>query len=130
MSGEMISPVHFGQGLFCYSIFSILTINKKQFWLLTAVTRIFNYSLRYISIITSNKTKWERIETSSNIYFIFKKMLQTFRKSICLVKEFCLINPFIGVFWGILRQVSKQLLHKTPLIFAIFSLYCQIVADT
>ena len=46
-------------------------------------------------------------------------MLQAFRKSICLVKEF-LVNPFIGVFWGILRQVSQQLFHKTPLIFGIF----------
>ena len=49
-------------------------------------------------------------------------MLQTFRKSISLVKEFFLVNPFIGAFWEILRQVSKQFPLKTPLIFGIFSI--------
>ena len=47
-------------------------------------------------------------------------MLQTFRKSICLVKEIILVNPFICVFWGILRQVSQYLPRKTPPIFVIF----------
>ena len=40
------------------------------------------------------------IATSSNIFFIHKKLLQSFRKSICLLKEFFLVNSFIGVFWG------------------------------
>ena len=33
---------------------------------------------------------------SPNIYVIYKKLLQAFQKSICLVKEFFLVNPFIG----------------------------------
>ena len=46
-------------------------------------------------------------------------MLEAFRKRICLVKEFFLLNPFIGVFWGIL-QVLQDLPRKTPLIFFFF----------
>ena len=49
-------------------------------------------------MITSNKTKQEPTRTSAHIYFIFKKLLQTFRKSICLVKEHFSVNSFIGVF--------------------------------
>ena len=37
----VISPVHFGRGLFCYSS---LTKKKKQIWSPEAATRIFNYS--------------------------------------------------------------------------------------
>ena len=41
----VISPMHFGQGLFCYSNFNfyILTINKKEILSPEAVTQIFNY---------------------------------------------------------------------------------------
>ena len=65
---------------------------------------------------------------SPNICYIYKKFLLAFPKSICLVKEFLLVHPFIGVFWGILRQISQQLPRKTPLIFGIFfiilSIFC------
>ena len=64
------------------------------------------YILIYMSIITSNETKRKPTGISLNIYFIYRKLLQTFRKSLCLVKEFFLVNLFIGVFWGILRHVS------------------------
>ena len=53
-------------------------------------------------------------------------MLQASLKSICLVKEFFLANPFIGVFWGTLWQVSQQLPSKIPLIFGI----CFIILPT
>ena len=41
----VISPVHFGRYLFCYSNFNfyVLTINKKQILSPEAVTQIFNY---------------------------------------------------------------------------------------
>ena len=107
-------------------IFSILSINKKQIWLPEAVTRIFNYSWRYISILTSNKTNRVPTATSSNISFVYKTLLQTFRKSISLVKEFFLLNPFICVFWGILRKIWQQLPCKIPLIFGIFSIILSI----
>ena len=121
-----------------FNFFFILTIYEKQIWSSEAVTRIFNYSLRYISVLTSSKTNREAKQTESllqlhQIFFlIYNTLLQTFRKSICLVKEFFLINPFIIVFWGILRQVSQQLPRKTPLIFGIFSIIlsiccCQLV---
>ena len=60
------------------------------------------------------------IAASSNIYFIYKKLLQTFQKSVSLVKIFFLVNSFISVFCGILHQVLQQLFRKTPLIFDIF----------
>ena len=53
-------------------------------------------------------------------------MLQTFWKSNCLAKEFFLVNSFIGVFLGILRQVSEQLPRETSLIFGIFSIILSI----
>ena len=69
-------------------IFSILTTQKKQISLPEEVKRIFNCSERVL--LSSNKT---------NISFIYKKLLLTLRKIICLVKEFFLVNSFIGVFW-------------------------------
>ena len=99
MFGVVISLVHFARSLFCFYIDD----KEKQIWLPEAVTRIFNYFRRYVSIITSNITKLQPTETSSNIYFIYKRLLQTSRKSICLFKEFFLVNTFIGVFWGILK---------------------------
>ena len=96
-------------------IFSILMVKKTQIWSPEGVTRIF--------IITLNKTNREPTATSSNISFIYKKLLQTFRKSICLVKEFFLVNSSVGVFWGILRRLSQQLPRKTLLIFGIFLHY-------
>ena len=71
---------------------------------------------KYINIITSNKTNREPTATLLNISFIYKK------KSICLIKEFFLVNSFIGVFLGILQYVSQQLPRKTLLIFGIFSI--------
>ena len=53
-------------------------------------------------------------------------MLQTFLKSIGLVKEFIWVNSFIGVFWEILRLASQQLPCKALLIFAIFSIILSI----
>ena len=53
--------------------------------------------------------------TSSNITFIYKKLLQN-----CLVKEFFLVNSFIGVFLRILLQAWQQLPRKAPLIFGTF----------
>ena len=46
MFGIVISPVHFGRGLFWYSnfIFFYIDDKKKQIWVLEAVTRILNYS--------------------------------------------------------------------------------------
>ena len=59
-------------------------------------------------------------------FLIYKKLLQTFRKYICLVIEFYFINSFIVVFWRILRQVSQLLPRKAPLIFRIFSVILSI----
>ena len=113
MFGVVISSVHFRRGFVCCSnlVFFYIDHKEKQIWLPEAVSQI---------IITSNKTKREPTGTLSNIDFIYNKLLQTFRKSICLVEEFFLINPFIGVFWGIFSQVSQQLPHKTPLILGVF----------
>ena len=123
MFGVVISSVHFRRGFVCCSdlVFFYIDHKEKQIWLPEAVSQI---------VITSNKTKREPTGTLSNIDFIYNKLLQTFRKSICLVEEFFLVNPFIGVFWGIFSQVSQQLPHKTPLILGVFSLYCQFVAAT
>ena len=47
MFGIVISPVHIGRGLLCYSNFNFfILIKKKQIWLPEVITRIFNYSLR------------------------------------------------------------------------------------
>ena len=100
-------------------IFSILTIKKKQISLSEEVKRIFNCSERVL--LTSNKI---------NISFIYKKLLLTLRKIICLVKEFFLVNSFIDVFWGIIWQLSQHLPRKTPHIFGIFSWYWQFVTAT
>ena len=107
-------------------IFSILTINKKQIWLPEAVTRIFNYSWRYISILTSNKTNRVSTATSSNISFVYKTLLQTFRKSISLVKRILLGKPIHMCF---LRNITKDLTRATmqnTSHFGIFSIILSI----
>ena len=107
----VISSVHLGWGLFCYSnfIFFCMTVKRKQIWSPEAI-----------------KTNLQPTATSSNISFIYKTFLQTFRKSICFVKEVFLVNSFTGVFWGILRQVFQQLPAKNPIIFGIFSIILSI----
>ena len=44
-------------------------------------------------------------------------MLQTFRESTCLVKEFFLVNPFIGFF---LKNITTIFITVTSLILGIF----------
>ena len=83
-------------------IFSILRIKKKQIWLSEAVTRIF----------VNFKQNKPRAYCNFKYFFVYKKLRQTFRKSIRPFKEFFLVNSFIGVFWGTLRQVSQQLPAK------------------
>ena len=71
-------------------------------------SRILTIISKYISILDSNKTNRGPAATSSNISFIYKKLMQAFWKSLCLVKEFFFVNFFKGVFWGMLWQVSHQ----------------------
>ena len=73
--------------------------------------------------MTSNKINQEHTGLSSNISFIYKKLLHTFRRSISLVREFFPVNFFIGVSWGILRQVSQTV---TSLIFGSSSIILSI----
>ena len=132
----VISPMHFDRVLFCYSIlvFAILTIKKKEIWLPETSTQIFIYSERYISVIISNKTNGEPSTTilltaaTANISFIYKRLLQTFGKSICLVKEFFLVKSFVGVLWGILRQVSAVTSQNTSHFWYFF--HCTIDLST
>ena len=106
MFGVVISPVHFFRGLFCYSNFNFFYIDDKK-------------EFKYYK---QNKTNREPTATSSNICFIYKNLLLTSLKSICLAKELFLVNFVIGVFRGILWQVSQQVPRKIPLIFGIFSI--------
>ena len=76
------------------------------------------------------KTNREPTVTSSNIFFIYKKLLQTFPKSICLVNKFVLQNSVIRAFGGTLQQVSQQLHRKKTIAFGIFPSYCEFVAAT
>ena len=101
MSGVVISLVQFNRGLFCSSIFIFLYIDEKGKIKLIARGSHSNYELFLRIYKYYNKTKPPGI--SSNIYFIYKKLLQGFLKSICLVKELFLVNPFIGVF---LRNIT------------------------
>ena len=114
MFGIKILPMHFGWGLFCCCNFIFFYIDDKEKTNLTVRSSHSNLLfLKIYKYYTFKKSKWDPTGTSSNIYFIYKKLLQTFRKSICLVKEFFLVNPFIGVFWGLLPR-------KTPLICGNF----------
>ena len=97
MSGVVISLVQFNRGLFCSSIFIFLYIDEKGKIKLIARGSHSNYELFLRIYKYYNKTKPPGI--SSNIYFTYKKLLQGFLKSICLVKELILVNPFIGVFF-------------------------------
>ena len=97
-----------------------MTIKEKQIWSPEAVTRSFNYTYRYMYKYYKFKKKNQVPRaTSSNITSFYKKLLQTLWKSILFVIEFFLVNSFISVFLGILRQVSQQLPCKTQLSFGI-----------
>ena len=132
MLGVVISPVHFGRDLFSYSNFNFFCIDNKgeTNWIVRSRHSIFNYPERYISIITSNKRNQEPAATSSNISITYKKLLQTFRKSIYLVNEFFLINSFIGVFEEYYDKFYISYLAKHHLFLVFFPLYCRFVATT
>ena len=117
MFGVVISPVQFDRGLFCSSIFIFFYIDNKENINLIARSSDSNHLLFLKISKYYNKTKPTGI--SPNIYLIYKKLLQVFLKSICLVKESFLVNPFIRVFWGMLRQLSQQFPHKISLIFGM-----------
>ena len=102
-------------------IFSILRIKKKQIWLSEAVTRIF---------VNFKQNKPRAYCNFIKYFFVYKKLQQTFRKSIRPFKEFFLVNSFIGVFWGTLRQVSQQLPAKHQSFLVFFLLYCQFFVAT
>ena len=125
MSGVVISPDDFGRGFsYYYSNFCFFYISDKEkiilIWILYIYLHIHIYILNLP--IELKYTYW----TSTNISLIIRSCcrVQTFWKSICLVKELFLVNSSIGVFWGIL-QVLRQLPCKTPFIFGFFPLYCQ-----
>ena len=74
----VISPVHFGRGLFCYSNFIFFYIDDKKETNLIARSSHSNLWLflkTCLSIINSNKTIREPIATSLNISFIYMKLL-------------------------------------------------------
>ena len=73
-----------------------------------------------MSIITSNETKRKPTAISLNIYFIYRKLLQTFRKSICPVKEFFLVNVFIGVFCFITTRFITVISQNTTHFWIFF----------
>ena len=54
--------------------------------------------------MTSNNTNREPTAILLNISFIYKTFLQTFQKSICLVKEFFLLRSF----WRNITTVTSQ----------------------
>ena len=95
----MTSSVHFGRGLFCHSNFIFFYIDDKEKTNLIARSRDLNLKL-FLKIYkySTFKTSREPTATSSNISFVYKKLLQAFRKNICLVKDFFLVNSFIGAF--------------------------------
>ena len=96
MFGVVILPVQFDRGLFRSSIFIFFYIDDKEKVNLIARSSHWNYQL-FLKIYKYYK-KTKPIGISLNIYFIYKKLLQAFLKSVCLVKEFFLVNPFIGIF--------------------------------
>ena len=113
----VILPVQIGRGLFCSSIFIFFYIDDKE--KINLITRSSHSNLQLFLKIYKYYNKTNPTGISPNIYFIYKKLLQEFLKSICLVKELFLVNPFIGVFSGLLRQVSQHLPRKISLIFGI-----------
>ena len=60
------------------------------------------------------------------IFLWFIRSRCKFRKRVSLVKEFVLVNFFIGFLWEIWRKFSQQLPRKTPLIFGISSIILSI----
>ena len=92
----VISPVQFHRGLFCSFIFIFFYIDDKEKITLIARSSHSNYQL--ILKIYKYYNKIKPTEISPNIYFVYKKLLQVFLKSICVVKELLLVNPFRGVF--------------------------------
>ena len=101
--------------LFVYLFIFLYWWLKKILWLPETVSWILCYSKKYISIVTE-----QSLLEFHQIFILFdRKLPQVFLKSICLVKEFFLVNSFIGVSWEILWQVSQQFPRKVPLIFGI-----------
>ena len=75
-------------------------------------------------------SKTKPTEISQNIYFIYKKLLQAFVKSICLVKEFFLANPFRVFFEKYYSKLHNSYVAKYHSFLVFVSLYCQFVAAT
>ena len=96
----VISPVHFGEGLSCYFNFNFFYTDDKETNLMarSSPSNLLLFLKICISILISNKTNREPNATHQIFFFIYKKLLQTFRKYICLVIEFFFINSFIVVF--------------------------------
>ena len=117
-SGDFTCAVWSRFILFFCSIFIFFYIVDKE--KINLIARKSHSNLYLFLKICKYYKKTKPIEVSPNIYFIYKKLLHVFLQNLCLVKEFFLVNPLIGFFWGILRQVSQQLPRKTPLIFGIF----------
>ena len=86
MFGVVFLPVQFGGGLFSSSIFIFFYIDDKGKINLVARSSPSNLWLFLKICKYYNKTKATGI--SPNIYFIYKKLLQVFLKSICLVKAY------------------------------------------
>ena len=126
MFGVVISPVQFGRGLFCSSIFIFFYIDNKEKINLIARSSHSNLQLFLKVYKYYNKTKPTKI--SPNIYFIYKKLLQAFLKSICLAKEFFLANPFIVFFEEYYGKFHNSYFEKYHSFSVFVSLYCQFAA--
>ena len=125
MFGVVISPVQFGRGLFCSSIFISFHIDNTEKINLIARSSHSNLQLFLKIYKCYNKTKPTGI--SSNICFIYKKLLQAFLKSTCLVKEFFLVNHSQVFFED---KFHNSYLTKYHSFLVFFSLYCQFVVAT
>ena len=130
----VISPVQFVRGLFCSSIFIYLFIfyidDQEK---LNLIARSSHSHLYLFLKIYKYDDKTKPTGISPNIYVIYKKLLQAFQKSISLVKEFFLVNPFIGhrCFWrNITTSFTTVTSRNTTLFWYFFSLYRQFVAAT
>ena len=91
------------------------TCLESWFRLYNLIEVDFVFLFLFFAILTINKNEFD-----------CQKLLQASLKSIYLAQELFLANPFMGVFWGILRQVSQQFPRKIPLIFGI----CFIILST
>ena len=109
--------------------FCILTIKKKQIWLPEAVTRIFSYFQRYISIIIKQSESllefhlifvlfiWSCCRRSEKVLSILLKNSSCYSHSQTFFEEY--YNKFCNSY------LAK---HHSFLVF--FPLYCQFVAAT